>query len=146
MKLWQRIERAKEEIFQLNIEIRQVSTHIRNEEIFLRKHHAMLESSNSSLGHEFFARLQLTVETNRHIMRDLEEISKLKGFSGDITPGVRDNVSADSDPCDNYLNDPVDTPMEPECNISNSEDDDEVEASDEAQGALTVVEECCTYQ
>jgi hypothetical protein len=155
VELWQRIERAKEEIFRLNIEVRWVSTHIHDEEMFLREHHTSLNSCNSSLGHELSTRLQLIIQTNQHIMRDLEAISKLKGFSGDITPGIRNSPAAtESDPCDDLPpdvpqstgNNLVDTLIALEDNTSLDSEGDEVEPSDEAQGTMTAVEECCTYQ
>ncbi|KAG8699988.1 hypothetical protein FRC08_004992 [Ceratobasidium sp. 394] len=86
---WHKIERAKEEIVRLNTEIRRVCTHIRDKEQFLENHYRLLLTSNPDLAHALCARAELNLRANRHILRDLESLSKLCGFSGDLSCGVR---------------------------------------------------------
>ncbi|KAG8702785.1 hypothetical protein FRC08_003245 [Ceratobasidium sp. 394] len=86
---WHKIERAKEEIVRLNVEIRRVFTHIQDEEQFLEAHYRLLLTSNPDLAHALRARAELNLRANRHILRDLESLPKLRGFSGDLSCGVR---------------------------------------------------------
>ncbi|KAG9099630.1 hypothetical protein FRC07_010511, partial [Ceratobasidium sp. 392] len=95
-------------------------------------------------------RLQLAFQINRHILRDLEAISNLKGFSGDLSCGVRVDldVSApqpESLPASGAPNTIVDAlkQLALEEDISPAADAEEAELSDEVLRVLTSVEDCC---
>ncbi|KAG9092876.1 hypothetical protein FRC06_011763, partial [Ceratobasidium sp. 370] len=87
VEAWQKIERAREEITRLNIEIRRVYTHLRDEEDFLAHQYNSIKSSQPALAHALLARMQLAVRANQRIRRDLESISSLKGFTGKLEYG-----------------------------------------------------------
>jgi hypothetical protein len=88
VEVWHKIERAKEEIIRLNIEIRRVQTHIRDEEEFLSCRYDEIKDAHPDLAHALLTRMKLTVRINQRIRRDLEAISKLKGFTGDLEFGT----------------------------------------------------------
>lgn len=77
---WQKIQRAKEEIIRLNVEIRRVRTHIRDEELLLSGYYHQLRSSDPDLAHALLAHLELTVQMNQRITHDLDSICELNGF------------------------------------------------------------------
>ncbi|QRW15389.1 hypothetical protein RhiLY_14388 [Ceratobasidium sp. AG-Ba] len=86
---WHKLQRAKEEIERLNIEIRRVYTHMRDEELILSQNYQKLCVTAPDLAHTALMQLQLVLQVNRQILRDLESTSKLKGFSGDLSYGER---------------------------------------------------------
>ncbi|KAB5588232.1 hypothetical protein CTheo_8328 [Ceratobasidium theobromae] len=86
---WQSLKRAQEEIARLNVEIRRVVTHIQDEEDFLIKKAQSLEQLDPNLAHEIRTRSEHTIQVNQIITRDIRAISKLKGFSGNLTCGKR---------------------------------------------------------
>lgn len=154
VELWQRICRAKEEIIRLNVEIRRVRTHILDEEHFLSCQYERLKSSNPDLAYALLGRLELLVRVNQRVTRNLEAISKLKGFSGDLTPGTRINGALDSESDGQSLDKSplrddnlVERLRDPEgSDVPSIVDELEIEPSDEAEREMTVVEETCTTQ
>ncbi|KAG8705241.1 hypothetical protein FRC08_001757 [Ceratobasidium sp. 394] len=85
---WQKVQRAKEEIDRLNVEIRRVWTHIRDEEAFLTQRYSAMKDSDPDLAFALHARMELAVRANQRVRRDLEAIAKLPGFTGKLEFGT----------------------------------------------------------
>ncbi|KAJ7023105.1 hypothetical protein C8F04DRAFT_1213346 [Mycena alexandri] len=78
-----KIERANEEIPRLNIEIRRVITHVRDEEAFLRRAEVSVrEGHGEALAHQVY--------NDEHIRR-FTALGKVPGFTGCLLPGVAVN-------------------------------------------------------
>jgi hypothetical protein len=97
MDTYFKIERAKEEITRLNIEIRQLITWIRDEGHFLRDREAALRSSEGKTEEQAEADLLLAVQMklyrrqrsrfdDQH-MEILWKLAKMKEFTGNLSPG-----------------------------------------------------------
>ncbi|KAG8701352.1 hypothetical protein FRC09_005418 [Ceratobasidium sp. 395] len=149
---WHKLERAKEEIVRLNVEIRRVRTHIQDEELFLSKQFQVLNSTNPDLAHALLQRLQLTFRINKCILRDLEAISKLKGFSGDLSCGLHVGSGATppqpESPGDLSASNAPQALVEVIGQLALEEDippagTEDLEPSDEALHVMTSVEDCC---
>jgi hypothetical protein len=84
MKLHQKVKRADEEIQRLNVEMRRLYTSIIDEHTLFTRVEAMLESEHriGVLGalREFSGRRR---RINRVLLAQLQEITRLKGYSGD---------------------------------------------------------------
>jgi hypothetical protein len=83
-----KIQRAKEEIERLNIEIPRVITFIRDEENFLRSMEARLREENPELSYQLLLRCHRFELANKHHLRRLEKLRSVVGFSGSLSPGV----------------------------------------------------------
>jgi hypothetical protein len=88
MDLYFKIQRAKEEIDRINVEIRRFITYIRDEDLFLRTKEAEIQVFDEVLAHQIYlyrmARGRFSVS---HMCR-LREISRLPGFTGTLEPGI----------------------------------------------------------
>jgi hypothetical protein len=83
-----KMERAKEEITRLNVEIPRLTTYIRDEEAFLLQQEELLLASNLPLSRQLrLQRLKLIRSNDLHIRR-LNKLASLPGFSGSIAPGI----------------------------------------------------------
>ncbi|KAG9121164.1 hypothetical protein FRC07_002992 [Ceratobasidium sp. 392] len=140
---WHKVQRAKEEIIRLNVEIRRVYTQIRDEERFLSSHYENLLSSDPDLAHSLFQRLQLTFEVDRHILRDLESITKLKGFSGDLSCGKRVGLASVLAHEPSMLDGILEGLSITDEAVTNLNNEVAGEPSDEASHAAAGIEECC---
>ncbi|KAJ7822466.1 hypothetical protein B0H14DRAFT_3470709 [Mycena olivaceomarginata] len=97
MDTYFKIKRAKEEITRLNIEIRQLVTWIRDEGRFLRDREAALHSSEGKTEEQAKADLLLAVQMKLYrqqrsqfddqYMEILRKLAKMKGFTGNLSPG-----------------------------------------------------------
>jgi len=89
MKQRQRILRAEEEIFNCNIKIRRLHTHILDEGVDLKK----ITRNLSEQGHPIAGAVkEYTVRrlrANAHLLVRILQIHSLKGYSGNTAPGVR---------------------------------------------------------
>ena len=80
--------RAQEEIVRLNVEIPRLTTFIRDEETFLLQQEGKLQEADSPLSHQVrLRRLQFIRSNDLHVSR-LCKLSRMQGFSGNITPGT----------------------------------------------------------
>jgi glutamate mutase epsilon subunit len=81
--------RADEEIQRLNVEIRRFVTYIHDEDEFLgRESRRLQEEGELALAHQvILRRSERSRFTPLHMSR-LTELSKLRGFTGNISPGV----------------------------------------------------------
>ncbi|KAG6807298.1 hypothetical protein H0H92_008067 [Tricholoma furcatifolium] len=88
-----RMERAQEEIERLNIEIRRVFTHMRDEETFLRIREKEVEDSDVALAfqvHRYREERTRFYEVHRHRFKKLAGHQR---FSGVLEPGVPQDKS-----------------------------------------------------
>jgi len=89
-----KMERAREEIARLNIEITRLATFIRDEEEFLLAYETALSADNPSLAHRLrLSRLQLCQFNDIHVGR-LLKLAKQPGFTGTIAPGTCTEASS----------------------------------------------------
>lgn len=88
-----KLERAREEIKRLNVEIRRVVTYINDETDFLRAKEANVTQDNPILAHQIF--LYQTERGRAHglHMERFRKLSKHSGFTGNITPGQSIHLS-----------------------------------------------------
>jgi hypothetical protein len=149
VEVWQKIERAKEEVVRLNVEIRRVRTHIRDEEEFLSRRYDAIKTLQPDLAHALLTRMRLTVRMNERIRRDIEAISKLKGFTGDLGFGTA--LASMSDPCEEPQScDDKNSKADVTDNLGDMHEEEmvtsveliETEPTEEAQQAMTAIEGC----
>lgn len=88
MKLHRRIQRAREEITRLNVEIRRVHTAIRDEAILFKNILENMQHTDPLRGAllDFATRRQ---NINHHVLCRLKLVYALPDFSGIPTPGTR---------------------------------------------------------
>ncbi|EUC65967.1 hypothetical protein RSOL_504150 [Rhizoctonia solani AG-3 Rhs1AP] len=154
IQLWQKIQRAQEEIVRLNVEISRVRTHIRDEEDYISTQYTILRSTNPTLASILLTRMNMMKQVNQRINNDLASIAKLKGFSGSLDFGIRAGSEApqmegmetpDVDVLGSFEGISLNSPQPQEINTPgyHSEDEDEGELLDEAQGELIAMEKLC---
>ncbi|KAG8703208.1 hypothetical protein FRC09_004300 [Ceratobasidium sp. 395] len=155
---WQKVQRAKEEIIRLNVEIRRIVTHMRDEEAFLAQQYDSIRTTEPDLACALHARMELAVRVNQRIRRDLKSISELEGFTGSLDCGTAVKpiggtesctvtamaVSTESDGIPNTSN-----TLEALGDIHQDEvaarvETPEIEPSDEMQSTMIAMEEKCT--
>ncbi|KAF8308652.1 hypothetical protein F5887DRAFT_1068103 [Amanita rubescens] len=83
-----KIEQAREEIKRLDIEIRRVVTHIRDEERFLAEQETLLRNSHPELAHQVACYRQERGRSNDIHIRRFEKLSVSPTFSGTLNPGI----------------------------------------------------------
>ena len=82
------MERAKEEITRLNMEIKQVITYIHDEERFLRHREIEIKGDDPSLAHQIhLIRMERGHFTNIHMARFIK-LARNPRFNGSINPGI----------------------------------------------------------
>lgn len=101
-----KIERAREEIERLNIEIRRLATYMVDEHAFLIKKEMEVQEENPQLAHQIkLHRLEKGRFNKLHVQR-FQVLSKLQGFTGTLEPGVgkmtvaKDDAAMDVDESD----------------------------------------------
>jgi hypothetical protein len=83
-----KVDRAREEIRRLNLEIPRVITHIFDEEEFLLEKEAEFQESNVGLAHQITLYRMERGRSNILHMRRFRKLAKLKGFTGTIERGI----------------------------------------------------------
>ncbi|KAF9030501.1 hypothetical protein BJ165DRAFT_1417723 [Panaeolus papilionaceus] len=83
-----KIIRACEEIKRLNIEIRRLTTYIRDEEAFLATKAASLRASHPTVAHQIDLRLATLRRMNDIHIERLSKLLKLPGFTGTLDEGI----------------------------------------------------------
>ena len=131
-----KMERAREEIARLNVEIPRLTTYIRDEEAFLLQHEESLQDTDPPLSRQLrLRRLKLIRSNNLHLHR-LEKLAIFPGFCGTIAPGTAlDPVTEWAD----NLNRP--TPQDPEQEEEEGGEEEEELAAAEAADAFCLVVE-----
>jgi hypothetical protein len=145
MDTYFKIERAKEEITRLNIEIRRLVTWIRDEGRFLRDREAALRSSEGKTEEQAEADLLLAVQMklyrrqrsrfdDQH-MEILRKLAKMKGFTGNLSPGQAVEALGESEEMEEME---VDDDREAEAAQADSDqsEDEGIEVQDETVSDL----------
>jgi hypothetical protein len=83
-----KLERAREEIQRLNIEIPRVITYIRDEDAFLQLKELELKETNPVMAHHVQKHRWERARFNEQHMRRFRKLASLPGFTGSIQPGV----------------------------------------------------------
>ena len=81
-----KMERAREEIQWLNIEIPRLTTYIRDEEMFLLQCEQSLLESDPPLSQQLHLRCLKIIRSNDLHIHRLEKLTTLPGFCGTIAP------------------------------------------------------------
>ena len=83
-----KMERTKEEITRLNVEIRRVITYMRDEERFLRRRENEIKGDDPSLAHHInLIQMERGRFTDIHMARFIK-LARNPGFNGTINPGI----------------------------------------------------------
>ena len=83
-----KLERAREEIARLNVEIPRLSTFIRDKEAFLLRKEEALSTTNAPLARQLQQQRLRLVRLNDQHYRRLSKLASLPGFTGSLIPGV----------------------------------------------------------
>jgi hypothetical protein len=97
MDTYFKVQRAREEIARLNIEIRRLATHLHDEDNHLRAHEGNIRAANPALAHQIHVHRMLRGRFKAHHEFCLRGIAKIREFSGTIAPG--EGISNDNDTC-----------------------------------------------
>jgi hypothetical protein len=89
MKQAQRIQRAREEIYNCNIEVRRLHTHLLDESSSLHKIAIKLKCEAHPIAGALEDFVTRRHRTNIHLLACIEDIHHLEGFTGEKTPGTR---------------------------------------------------------
>ena len=89
-----KLERAQEEIAQLNVEIPHLTTYIRDEEAFLLQQEELLLASNAPLSRQLCLRCLKLIRSNDLHIRWLKKLTSLSSFLGTIEPGISVEAAA----------------------------------------------------
>ena len=79
--------RAREEIDRLNVEIRRVATHLRDEDHYLRACEEISRLTDPALARQISVHRMLRGRFKAHHQHCLQSIAKMPGFTGTIVPG-----------------------------------------------------------
>lgn len=88
--------RAQEEIERLNIEIRRLVTYIVDEEALLLEKEAEHQAEDPCIAHQIKLHRLERGRFNQQHMKRLRTLSKLSGFTGNLSPGVSIHATGDS--------------------------------------------------
>ena len=83
-----KLECAEEEVARLNIEVSQLATNIRDEDICLREKVIKLSASHSALAHQVTLHWMERARFNAHHLKVLGDIYLLPGFTGSVGFGI----------------------------------------------------------
>jgi hypothetical protein len=83
-----KILRAREEIERLNIEVRRVATHIRDEDIYLHAQEDNIIPTNPHLAHQIAVYRMVRGRFNSYHIRRIRKIANLSGFTGMASVGI----------------------------------------------------------
>jgi hypothetical protein len=83
-----KLERAREEIQRLNIEIQRVITYIRDEDTFLRLKESELKETTPIMAHHIQRHRWEKARFNEQHFCRFRKLASLPGFTGSIQPGV----------------------------------------------------------
>ncbi|KAG1763541.1 hypothetical protein EDD22DRAFT_979344 [Suillus occidentalis] len=93
MDTYFKMQRAQEEVNQLNIEVKRMVTYLRDEDSYLRKCENQLRPIYPALAHQVGIHRNIRAHFTEHHLRRLLGISKLLGFTGSLSPGVSSEES-----------------------------------------------------
>lgn len=84
-----KLERAEEEVAQLNIEVPRLATYIRDEDICLRTKEMELLATHPALAHQVALHRMERARFNAHHLKVLGKIYLLPGYTGSVGFGIR---------------------------------------------------------
>lgn len=84
---WFKMERAREEVERLNIEVRRLITYIRDENQFLRERESAVEVSDPPLAHQIMLYRLERARFNSFHKQQLLKLANIPEFTGDMNPG-----------------------------------------------------------
>jgi len=132
-----KMERAREEIAQLNVEIPRLTTYIRDEEVFLLQHEELLLESDPPLSCQLrLRRLKLIRSNDLHIHR-LQKLASFPGFCGTIAPGTA--LDATIQQPDNHERPTLQEHAREDDNEDDEDEEQDEEAAAEAADAFCLV-------
>ena len=127
-----KIERAREEIDRLNIEIRRLITYIVDETVFLITKEESLAGDNPQLAHQISLYRLERGRANATHMKRFAKLAKLPGFTGQRKPGRSIQMpNTIAELCEKYFN-VADTEELEGYDVNEEEEEDDVEEEDEA--------------
>jgi hypothetical protein len=102
-----KMERAREEIERLNVEIRRVITYMRDEELYLENQESAAKDVDPELAHQIYLYKMQRARTHSLHLTRFRMLSVERGFTGQVIPGYgvdatmepapQDSVDMDSD-------------------------------------------------
>ena len=130
-----KLERAREEIQRLNVEIARVVTYIRDEDKFLRSKEAEVILVNPGLARQVKIHRMERGRFNAQHMERFRKLASLPGFSGTIIPGTSIELGRDVQSVQNTMD--VDDAAEDSC-VPEGDDDDDDDQEDEEIHAIVI--------
>ncbi|HEV7736205.1 MAG TPA: hypothetical protein VGO47_02385 [Chlamydiales bacterium] len=91
-----KIQRAKEEVIRLNVEVRRLQTYMRNEERFLEQQVEELRTGDLELPLQLQSKLTHFRALNKVHYNRIRQIHKLAIFSGVVTCGIHKGMTQDT--------------------------------------------------
>ena len=88
MKQAQRIQRAKEEIYNCNIEIRRLHTHVLDENADLKRITRKLREQGHPITGAVNEYTVRRLQANQHLLACILQTHGLDGYTGNTTPGM----------------------------------------------------------
>ncbi|KAG1726743.1 hypothetical protein EDD22DRAFT_789441 [Suillus occidentalis] len=93
MDTYFKMQRAREEVNRLNIEVKRMVTYLRDEDSYLRECEKQLRPIHPALAHQVGVHRNICACFTDHHFRRLLGISKLAGFTGSLSPVVSSEES-----------------------------------------------------
>lgn len=72
----------------MNVEVRRIATHIRDEDVYLRAQEDLIHPVNPHLAHQIGVYRMVRGRFNTHHIRRIRQIARLTGFTGTASVGV----------------------------------------------------------
>ncbi|KAH8108317.1 hypothetical protein DFH11DRAFT_1517134 [Phellopilus nigrolimitatus] len=132
-----KLERSREEIVRLNVEVRRLSTFIRDSERDMDRVVSLLKERDLGLAHQMEKRQTIQRSVNNVHRKRLTEIEGLRGFSGERGSGTYAGNGARDGAYDSRMCAASETNNE-EVESSSDEEDDDEEGADAIIDLLTV--------
>lgn len=110
MDLHYRMERAKEEIQRINVQARRLATYIRDRGVDLRARESSIRLEDVALAHQVQLYCNVRGRATSVLNAKLQDLTRLRGFSGTIVPGIRRHDSTPESPSPTDVMD-VDNPL-----------------------------------
>lgn len=141
-----KVQRAREEIQRLNIEIKRVATHLRDEPQFLLQQEEALRATNPLIAHQVALYRKVRGRCASHHHNCLAAIARLRRFTGSIEPGRSLDTGPGGsasitmgvpEPCPEVAGDRVSRSREQE-ELAEEEEEDEADA-EEGQDVLDIL-------
>ncbi|KAG1805499.1 hypothetical protein EV424DRAFT_1474356 [Suillus variegatus] len=87
------MQRAREEVQRLNIEVKRMVTYLRDEDLYLRECEKQLRTIHPALAYQVSVHRNIYARFTEHHFRRLVSMGKLHGFTGSLSPGVSSEES-----------------------------------------------------